>query len=607
MTHAADLLIEPGRASYAAVGEVQPQVLLFGPLGTFEQDGQTYTRLAFAGPSGDALRLYEGDHLGPVVVGAGGRGAAEAHARLLPLRAGHAHSRRTSGRAKCPASTWPRRPTRRPATPSACAAPPRTRPSSGTVKLNDFNGDRQSDLLVYGQEATYVLLGPVELDGITDARDEADYIIDADVGQPAMRMGDISGDGTDRPGVHPQGRRGGADAVITVILGGLADGLELPGYVDRDWVDQVAAAERPEPRAAVGPPRRRRRSSPTRWTWPCSIGTTTVRPTCWSPSPTARQRYVISGQALWRGEDAAATRPTSARTWRRPIWADTSDRADVAADFVNAEIAATSQPGQNVRSVVAGDVNGDGLDDILFTDPDYVSFTDPVLPHIGRAYLVTGRTALRQHRTWTRSYCRRRHPATSEPDHPGHLVGRRGGGPGRSEPRRLRRLRGQPHRGRPPRRPDPRGRAVDLLRPAGLGRGRARHAIVPRRRRRHHRPPRRAGRAIPERHGLPRRAPGHRRRFQRRRRGRPAGGRARPHAHRGRFQHRAGHRRARHGLRALLHHAARPRRLSQRGELGHPRRVRVRPLRHAPGRAVHRPQRRPPGRHPHRRRRAPTR
>ena len=36
---AADMIIEPGRASYAAPGTVQPQVLLFGPLGSFEQDG----------------------------------------------------------------------------------------------------------------------------------------------------------------------------------------------------------------------------------------------------------------------------------------------------------------------------------------------------------------------------------------------------------------------------------------------------------------------------------------------------------------------------------------------------------------------------------------
>ena len=54
---------------------------------------------------------------------------------------------------------------------------------SGAVKLYDFNGDRERDLLFYGEAASYVLLGPVELDDVTDVRDEADFVIDADVGR----------------------------------------------------------------------------------------------------------------------------------------------------------------------------------------------------------------------------------------------------------------------------------------------------------------------------------------------------------------------------------------------------------------------------------------
>ena len=52
---AADLIIEPGRASYAALGTTQPQSLYFGGISTFVQDGATHTRLAFAGPAGLTL------------------------------------------------------------------------------------------------------------------------------------------------------------------------------------------------------------------------------------------------------------------------------------------------------------------------------------------------------------------------------------------------------------------------------------------------------------------------------------------------------------------------------------------------------------------------
>jgi len=66
---------------------------------------------------------------------------------------------------------------------------------SSAVQLADFNGDGQSDLLVHGEEGSYVLLGPVELNGVTDVREEADLFIDADVGRAAARMGDIQGQG----------------------------------------------------------------------------------------------------------------------------------------------------------------------------------------------------------------------------------------------------------------------------------------------------------------------------------------------------------------------------------------------------------------------------
>ncbi|KKK81635.1 hypothetical protein LCGC14_2811460, partial [marine sediment metagenome] len=221
--------------------ELQP--LFFGPLGTFEkaEKGEvTYTRLAFAGPAGDALRLYEGDKLGPVQVG-----AEEADDAARPKPVPYRFDLATPIAPDFGPRDIPGINVAMDANPAARDAfglrgTNEDEALSGVVKLYDFNGDRELDLLVYGQDASYLLLGPVELDDVTDARYEADFIIDADVGRPAMRMGDISGDGkTDLVFL----RKEGEDAVVTVIMGGGAGGLEMPGYVDRDWIVTVAAAE----------------------------------------------------------------------------------------------------------------------------------------------------------------------------------------------------------------------------------------------------------------------------------------------------------------------------------------------------------------------------
>ncbi|MCU0979306.1 MAG: PA14 domain-containing protein, partial [Pirellulaceae bacterium] len=389
---AADLIIEPGRASYAATGTVQPQVLLFGPLGSFELEGVTYTRLAAAGPAGDALRLYEGNNLGPIQVGAEEIAASDEKPDFYRFEL-----------AKPIAPDFGPRDV--PGINVAADANPAARDAfalrggnedealSAAVKLYDFNGDRELDLLVSGQDASYVLLGPVELDDVTDVRDEADFVIDADVGRPAVRMGDVSGDGkTDLVFIRKEGP-GGVDAVITVILGGAANGLEMPGYVNRAWVNLVAAAE----------DQNRVRQLTIAGGGVFVSDRLDMAVLNWNDDRLADllltypdgliNGYIISGQALWRDEDADGNKVFDGGTdLAAAIWADTSDRGAVAQEFLNATVAATAQFGQNVRGVVAGDVNGDGLEDVLFTDPDYVSFTDDTLPHVGRTYLITGRT-----------------------------------------------------------------------------------------------------------------------------------------------------------------------------------------------------------------------
>jgi hypothetical protein len=94
---------------------------------------------------------------------------------------------------------------------------------------------------VHGQSATYLLLGPVELDSISDARTEADLIIDEAVGRPASRMGDVTGDGLDD--LVFVRREAGNDFTLTVIAGGNGGGIDLPREVTWAWITEQVDAD----------------------------------------------------------------------------------------------------------------------------------------------------------------------------------------------------------------------------------------------------------------------------------------------------------------------------------------------------------------------------
>ncbi|MCA9242283.1 MAG: FG-GAP repeat protein, partial [Planctomycetales bacterium] len=68
-------------------------------------------------------------------------------------------------------------------------------PYSGQ-SVGDVNEDGIGDVLVWGEENYYLLFGPVDLDRIAAAERWADVIIDAEIGQPALRMGDFAGNTT---------------------------------------------------------------------------------------------------------------------------------------------------------------------------------------------------------------------------------------------------------------------------------------------------------------------------------------------------------------------------------------------------------------------------
>src|SRR6187399_2325427 len=110
---------------------------------------------------------------------------------------------------------------------------------SQSLAMADFNGDGADELLVLGERATYLLFGPVSLNDIEDVGDIADLIIDADVGRPASRMGDVTGDGL-ADLVFVKTTTSGVFA-ITIIAGGNGGGFELPRIINQAWIDSTAA------------------------------------------------------------------------------------------------------------------------------------------------------------------------------------------------------------------------------------------------------------------------------------------------------------------------------------------------------------------------------
>jgi ELWxxDGT repeat protein len=110
--------------------------------------------------------------------------------------------------------------------------------------IGDVNADGVDDLLVEGNNTAYILLGPVDPDGLSRVDTEAAVIIDTiSLGKPADRLGDIDGDGmTDL--VFK--RIDGDTLTVTMVLsdgdfGVISEDLEfLPRRLDQDWVDTVS-------------------------------------------------------------------------------------------------------------------------------------------------------------------------------------------------------------------------------------------------------------------------------------------------------------------------------------------------------------------------------
>ncbi|MCX7893546.1 MAG: PA14 domain-containing protein, partial [Burkholderiales bacterium] len=404
---APDVRIEPGRALYVPSGLLPAQPLYFGPLGelTTTVGGSPLTRtlLGVSGPGGDALRVYDGSAIG----------AARETDLLPPARVRPEPFVQTIANPTAPG--FFRSPPR--GIDLSNEANPRARDafvldgSSASERLSrssyvpDFNGDGLGELMVRGDKATYLLFGPVEVDGEFDVTSEADLIIDTAIGRPVMTSGDVNGDGV---GDLVFIRRGPSTVstdsiVITIIAGGEGGAVQLPRTIDQDWVDAtllVSNQQRVRVRtetAATGFGLfgdASASSAIVNWNDDGKADLALVR----SFNFGGDQGYVFSGDALWNG---AGDLPPSARLLT--ILGDSRSRGAVATQVVGGAAISDAEVGaaQQMTMIAAGDVNGDGLADLLLVDAGYVVFpaagagvtsANAGSPPIGRAYLITGRT-----------------------------------------------------------------------------------------------------------------------------------------------------------------------------------------------------------------------
>ncbi|HEY4634626.1 MAG TPA: hypothetical protein VIH00_11990, partial [Candidatus Limnocylindrales bacterium] len=201
---------------------------------------------------------------------------------------------------------------------------------------------------------------------------------------------------------------------MTIIAGGNAGGIELPRHVDLAWIDSLPAEnDRVRVRQGTGSGFADAGASFAVLNWNDNghADLAMVRRTAISVdvagniTQQGNQGFIIDGGTLWNSP--ALIDGASASGKLAVLTPDVTNRQQEALQMLGGTAtteANAARPLPQVQAIVAGDVTGDGLDDLLLMDPGYIVFPaaggagDGTLttsnPNVGRAYLVTGRSAL---------------------------------------------------------------------------------------------------------------------------------------------------------------------------------------------------------------------
>lgn len=392
-----DLVIEPGKPNYDSPA-FRPNI--FNSPGDINKDGKS--DFIFADSFGGFSRVYLGQALQPAVAGTGGGSVTLPNQDFqYPL------SDPSSG----PAPANP---------PGLNLATSGPAPDAGNAfeihgsqsaehlsnprSAGDINGDGIDDLIVDGTLHSYVIFGPADINGRINVLDRANIILDRSDGVFAQRMADIDGDGVNdlifyNSVVSPSDPTL-YNLTVGVILSKSISTTLLPHHLTMANATRTVSFYNGFHFDATSAAADRTFSVAGLKFNDDNFGDILI---------TARglgddAADVVSGARLLSKSDGAVriNEPLFDGTvflgnelpYLR-IGRDTSDRAAVQTQLYgtrNGGYAGSSQ--QQLSSVVVGDVNGDGLEDIVFADKGYAvdlgAGNVQVTPNVGRAYLFLG-------------------------------------------------------------------------------------------------------------------------------------------------------------------------------------------------------------------------
>ena len=271
---------------------------------------------------------------------------------------------------------------------------------SAAQVIGDVNGDGLQDVMVSDSEISYLLFGPVHLDTVHDIRDLANVVIDQRVfGRPANRLGDINGDGqTDLVFIRQDDQTN--KTTVSIVFGRATPDLARDLAVDQiDLRIELNTNTQIGSGASV---------QVIQWDGDRYHDVVVIAP----KAVNATLGYLFSGKTL---ESAAKNGLTLGAVDRLITFAPDTISLDVQRDKILARMFNNFDPsnpvwdtvknrfeGKTARSdvtaTVLGDINGDGREDLAFSDPGYFSMVDNdagnqfQIPDLGRFYLFTGGT-----------------------------------------------------------------------------------------------------------------------------------------------------------------------------------------------------------------------
>ncbi|MDB5319040.1 MAG: cya 2, partial [Phycisphaerales bacterium] len=381
-----DLVIEPAKPNYDSPGF---RTNVFNSPGDINKDGRS--DIVLADSFGGFSRIYFGQALQPAVSGGGNNGGNTLPSEdfQLPL------ADPSSGP---PAANPPglNLATSGPAPDASDAFEIHGAQSgerlSSPRSAGDLNGDGIDDLIVDGNLHSYVIFGPADISGRIDVLSRANIILDRSAFlSAAQRMGDINGDGVDDL-IFVRGQANAVDPTlydlsVNIIFGGsnlphrptlantnravvFANGFRFDGTTTPDLRQFTVSAlhfndDKYDDLLIV----------------PRGLGELAA--------------YVISGKEITNDPDNVLRIGESTPLGTVTPYLRINRDATTTRDQVQLQLFGPRNGGytgssmQDLSAVVAGDVNGDGLDDIVFADKGF-AVDDHGAPPVGRAYLILG-------------------------------------------------------------------------------------------------------------------------------------------------------------------------------------------------------------------------